>query len=308
MKDVPQDILDVFFEVKELVKGQIVNADTAAPIDLEKDNPQTIDEAKKIVCKRGSWSSHPKMYIAEFWLAFVLFAIEECYIYRQANDFTDLLRPLPHFFMLCILVIFYKITIGQLPLQTTVNKLILNKREYHKKHLHDQYYNARAAADRKGPCNGWGLIFNSKELEEMYKIKQIPVLIHESIVLALSALKYKSFDCMGISALILLKLIEKNNNYTLKWYYKLGSDFDGHNFIVAEQNNNGFVPDAWYDVCTDVLQIHAKNEFLLKYPLLSLEDKTLAVTIKPQDYVYYEGYIRMLNKELTPMNKINLSV
>jgi hypothetical protein len=299
MKPVPQDIQDIFLAIKELVQHQIVNEQLAQPIDVNTLPDQTFENAKNALLKKTKVLQDPRVYLARFWLALFTVVMTEMHKEHDLEDSKTILQPIVLFASIVALICFYESKIGALPLQGSVNKLLLPKKEFEQQQKYINHEYARNEAARKSPLSGWGLIFNEKKLEKIFQERKIPVNIHESILIALSSIKYKSFDCVAITALVLLKLIERTVPCTLKWYYKPGNDVDGHNFIIATDNDdNSFITDPWHGVCTDAGQMILDPNFLLSYPLLSTDDKEILVTIKPEDFKYYQGYIDMMNEAL----------
>ncbi|MGA2655779.1 MAG: hypothetical protein ABSF18_07365 [Gammaproteobacteria bacterium] len=308
MKAVPQDIQEIFFEVKNLVSGRIINAKNAAPIDITTHQVTTLKQAKDVLLKRNQGLGDPRIYIAQFWLVLAFLIIKEINALNNTPNIEGFFRPIMFAFLLVVLVIFYEITIGQLPFQKTVDKLILPKREYEQKQLEVAFWNARCEAEYKGPLSPWRFFNPDPRLEQIFNARKIPVMIHESILRALSALKHKSFDCVAVSSLVWLKLIEKKVPYTLKWYYKSGSDFDGHNFIVVvDHQNECFITDPWYDINTPFEQRLTDKNFPLRYPLLSTDDKSIMATITPAQFVHYQTYIDMMNAELSKQHRAGIN-
>ncbi len=300
MKAVPQDIQKVFLAVKDLVQNQRVSELLAQPIEIDTLPTPALEHAKHAFLQRTQIRQDPRVYLARFWLALVALVVIEMNKDHDLEDIHTLLRPIMLAVVLTALILFYETTIGPLPLQRTVNKCLLPKKEYEQQQKYIDFRLARSEAARKGPRSGWGLLINNPKLEKIFQERKIHVMIQESILIALSSIKYKSFDCVAITGIVLLKLIEQKVPYTLKWYYKPGNHFDGHNFIIAsDSDQDNFIIDPWHGVCTNAKQMDSDSDFLLSYPLLSTDDKEVLATIKPDDFRHYQGYIDMLNEALS---------
>lgn len=307
MKMVPKDIEDVFSAVRDLVKDQIGNVEWATPIKLNTLPDKTIEGAKEFLYKKNQDSINYKTYSARFFIILATLIMIEMGSDLDEENPNRMLKPIGYSIFLMMLLFYYEVTIGPIPLEGNFNKLILTKKEYEKRQRYINLEYVQNDAIRKTPLKGWSLIFAGEKLNRMFEIQNINPLVHESIVFALSSLKYKSFTCVGVTAVTLLQLIEQKVPYTLKWYYKPGNSFDGHNFIMATDNKqNSFIVDPWYGVCIDSNEMSI-DDFELQYPLLTLADKAVLATIKPTDFHYYQGYIDLLN-EAMPQNKRDLRV
>lgn len=307
MKTVPKDIEDVFSAVRDLVKDQIANVEWASPIEPDTLSDKTIAGAKEFLYQKNQDDINYKIYSARFFIILTALIMIEMGLNFDEENPSTILKPIAHSILLMALLFYYETKIGPIPLEGNLNKLILPKKEYEKRQRYINLEYMRNDAIRKSPLKGWSLIFAGEKLERMFEIRDINPMIHESIVFALSSLKHKSFTCVSVAAVTLLKLIEQKVPYTLNWYYKPGNSFDGHNFIIATDNEkNSFIVDPWYGVCADSEQMSV-DDFKLQYPLLALADKAVLATITPNHFKYYRGYIELLN-EAMPQSKRDLRV
>ncbi len=299
MKEVPENIKNVFLAVRTLVEGNIANAQFAEPLDVEKLKVKSVKDANEIIRKKYDAFSHPRVYLAQFWIVLVILMIEESKACYDQNNIHAFVRPVLNAVIIATLVIIYEMLVGQLPFQHTVDKLLLTTQENKQKQLVSAFCQARQEADNKGPLSSWRFFRPDPTLEQLFEAHTIPVMIHESILRALSSLTYNAFDCIGASGLMLLKLIENKCPHEIQWYYKPGSDFDGHNFIVVKTDNNErIINDVWYDVCINESDAYSDPNFLLRYPLYDPADKNKMTSIQPDQHKYYKNYIEMFNKAL----------
>lgn len=122
------------------------------------------------------------------------------------------------------------------------------------------------------------------------------------MIRALFAVKNNSFDCVAISALLILELIRRKVPVLIEQVYKFGPFEDAHSSIMVNHtrgnlcdidslNPDFFIIDPWYRVCLEVATIWKDRDFFCKYPLLDPRDKIVSTAIMgnnpPRGYTEY---------------------
>ncbi len=110
-------------------------------------------------------------------------------------------------------------------------------------------------------------------LENALNDSDIYDLEHSAMVLALFCVQNGAFDCVAISALVTLKLIEKKIPAPIERIAKPGTNvWDAHSFIIVNRsqgnpkdiatwNTDCIIIDPWYGICKKTGEIQADLTF-----------------------------------------------
>jgi hypothetical protein len=127
------------------------------------------------------------------------------------------------------------------------------------------------------------------DLDVKFSQIQRPSFCHKPtdfIRVALSSFDNQSYDCFGVTGLSILMLLLKNIEASVEIFYPTGEGnlLIGHAYCVLNKedssernisrwNDDAFIFDPWYELLISVKEIKQSNNFLEKYPLLSIENK-----------------------------------
>ncbi|NNM59215.1 MAG: hypothetical protein HKM04_05310 [Legionellales bacterium] len=131
----------------------------------------------------------------------------------------------------------------------------------------------------------------------------ISYFMQHAINQGLFSLDHNVFDCVGASALLILKLIDTKiyQNYKIERFYRIGQTKFPHSFVVVNReagdchdifswNDDALAVCAWYGVCLSAKEIKTDPDLLKKY--LLLDPKTCSADeVNPQkklapEYIY----------------------
>ncbi|MFA6037877.1 MAG: hypothetical protein WC748_07150 [Legionellales bacterium] len=315
MNEVPAPIERIFSQVVELTSNHLVGNEGVQRIIKLAPPPRSRKDALEILKQEHKNFDDPRVYISQAWFALAFFIYKEISAYENPKGIHSFIIPLMQSLLLAGVLLYINAIIGPLPGPKILNKLILPQREFEKHQRELAFKQARMNTHRKGPLSPWRIFSSNKELEAVFDSHKIPVLLHESIILALEGLnaKCKGFDCICTCALLLLKLIESKTQHTIKWLYKPGTGIDGQNIILLNHtaggiqnfeqwNDDCIMLDGWHGICKTADQIKEAGNFFSRYPLLSPEDKVVLATIDPSQHANFDYYIKEMNKAIDRSN------
>jgi hypothetical protein len=184
----------------------------------------------------------------------------------------------------------YQLTFGSVPLQSVGAHLFLSSEEAKQLDLEEKFDKTQLQV-RSPFLLGRKFYGNINYLEQ------------DAITRALLGVKNGVFDCVAISALVMLKLIEEGISCPIERVAKMGNDAqDPHSFVVVNRtegtinnvhswNLDAILIDPWYGVYKTAEEIQTDSNFFLTYPLLHPGDKRVMVCVAgnapPAGYRYY---------------------
>ncbi|HSW93410.1 MAG TPA: hypothetical protein VLJ15_03540 [Gammaproteobacteria bacterium] len=187
---------------------------------------------------------------------------------RSSNSFID-------FSLLgFILALFHKSHFQNFPLELTGNQLFFSKKMNEDCRLEDRYNQYMAQTRNSFQC---------------YHPTNNSVL-NESILRGIYGVKNNVHDCVSISAIVLMKLIQTGQYMKIEWLHQEGKNYDGHFYIVVNRqkgklhqlntwNDDAWIIDGWYDFCISAKKIKEDENFFQHYPVLTPERKIVLVDI-----------------------------
>ncbi len=232
-----------------------------------------------------------KVYGAKTWFALFMFSI---LIMKEATKEKPVYLNL---FLPCIFISYllnrYQYYFGAMPFEYIGTKLLLNKSNSEFRDKERKHTMTCLQAKRMHPYSSL-LFFSSTPLSQS---NEIDFLEYDAIMRGLFGLKNKSFDCVSISALVMLKLIEQQipasimrvrpddtgGNPSIKSHHYVLVNFSSGCKLrdVTTWNDDAILIDPWYGICISAKEIKENKEnFFNLYPLLDPSDKVVSTRVQ----------------------------
>lgn len=281
---------EVYEEVRSIAQGKIVNETLSFPIIgaiSESDAKQKYRQKQAAHLAR---QSSPKVLAARNWITLLLACIFLVELLRKEQ------RSLIWLLLLVVSIKaskFHHQTFNTLPLESIGTDYLLSKdvaKEVELNRKFDEYL------AKTQPAKGSLFFFTDKESETAKQDGQIPESEHDAITRALHGVKNGFFDCVSISALVILKLIEKKIPVKIERFHQRGRNTDmPHSFVVVD---DFFIIDPWHCIFTTREKIERDPHFFLKYPLMNITRQTGKVVEVKADSKGYQDYLKLLENYL----------
>lgn len=303
-------------QVRAMVKDQILNSELAKPIYNTQSHLETDAKFKNMFTayRRKKYSVKSRAAKHAFIpIFFLLFLLHEALF---TDDSHYIAKSLFFLFLFTASMHFLKKVIGYNPMEAIGTRFFLDSET--SKHLAKvrKYDAVQTFANHRGVLSPWRLIWSDKQLEEAMSDLDMHVMEHEVMLCALYAIKYEVFDCLAISAITMLKLVEAKIPLRLERFGRNKGDCYGHNFIVVNRaeksdsndiktwNDDSYILCPWYNVCKSAADIKKDPKFFLEYPLFRVTNIEVIADIqgdKPPKA--YKIYLNKLNDTLEQYSK-----
>ena len=242
---------------------------------------------------------------AKYWLLFLVLAALLAKELIQ-NDRPNYISVLMLDLLFGIFLKTHQRYFGTIPFQSVGTMLFLNKaderlcendRQYEITHL--QVKNASLLSPLR--------LFSSNFLDKAFESGKLDFYEHDAILRCFFGLKNKSFDCVNISVLLFLSLIEIELPTSILRIKPATPNIYGHHYVltnfsdksnlrdIATWNDDALIVDPWYEVCVTAREINNDKDFFIRYPLLNPHDKIIAARVwgnKPSQ-VYKDAVVKM---------------
>lgn len=272
---------DAFNEVCNLVFNKIMGQGLNKPIE----HCSSEKEAKNVFIQKAenfhSTKLDPKRMIAKYWLLIV------CMLYSSIKEISKDEPDYSNVFVKTVLGIFlikiYQNIFASIPLQG-VGTRSLDSTTHTEIALEQKFDKTMLQTQRAGLLGYYRFFSGDVELERALEDKRISSFDRDAMVRGLFAVKNGSFECVSISALVILELVRRKVPALIERIVKVGEHLDPHSFIMVNRrqgnikdihslNADCMIIDAWYGICLTIGEIRQDPCFYYKYPLLSLKDK-----------------------------------
>lgn len=243
-----------------------------------------------------------KPSIARSWLmlcSFSILMIRET-TKEQSNYLTSILMSA----FIGYLLYQYRRLFGSMPFEYVGTRLLLEKKDSELCELAVKHEMTYIQAERMSPHHSWRL-FSSNPLDNALQSREINFFEHNAILRGLFSLKNKSFDCVSISALVMLMLIEQRIPASITRVMTYQPGITSHHYVVVNLspacklhdintwNDDAIVIDPWYGACAPAKEIKGNKDFFDQYPLLDPRDKVISTRI--QENRYSSGHLFAVN-------------
>jgi hypothetical protein len=134
--------------------------------------------------------------------------------------------------------------------------------------------------------------FNPNPLDKALTFNQMDYFEYNAIMRGLFGLQNSSFDCVSISALVMLALIEQQIPFTIMRIKPANPSVYSHHYVIVNLspqsklrdvttwNDDTILVDPWYGICTSAKEIKGDRDFFNRYPLLLPGDKVISCSIQ----------------------------
>jgi hypothetical protein len=291
----------VFRSVCSLTEGSIVNKELAF---ADKDN--YLQQYNNWIKKMDA----PRPFVAKAWFLFFVFA--SLILKEMIRDEPNFVRPIMLIIVLAPLLKLYQLTFGSMPFESIGINLFLNEADRKLCESEAKFNMTYLQAQRMSPLS----FFNSNPLTRTFQLGEFDCFEHEAILRCLFGLKNNSFDCVSISALVVLTLIEQKLPASILRVRSGNASIAGHHYVLVNLakdcklyaiqtwNDDAILIDPWYGVCVSAKEIKADNNFFKKYPLLTPYDKNISKPIegdKPTpSYQFAVSIFKQLRDQFVP--------
>lgn len=306
------------------IKNNVVNKELAYPTENQEIN--NFEQAKQEYLRRFNEYfkkiNGPRALAAKYWIlpaVFFCLLLHEFFIKEEAN----LSAPFIITFMLALFTLKYQTLFTDMPFQyRSVGSFFLKPEELKLcEYSNKMNKTIKQTSNLMGPYSSLVCFFNKdKNLNKALRSFSVTHYEHQAILRGLIGIKNKVFDCISLSALLTLKLIEKEIPLSIERIIKNGNAFDGHSYIIVNRdaeseltnmdtwNDSCFIIDAWYELFISAKEIKQNKDFLLRYPLLNPYDKVAVMRIMgdnpPESYKDYLASLNnLLNQNETMSSK-----
>lgn len=288
---------EVLNDIKTLVRNNIANEEMSF---VTKDN---YDEAFKQEVARYR---NPKVHLAKRWLsitAFVFLILNECLKQENANYYFVLQMGL-------LLVMFectYEKRFINPPLESIGTQLLLDKKEAH----FIDCTSRNTISFKQAESLSFPGFFQKTFLDSAF-LKDMDYQEFNAMWRGLLSLKNNAFDCVSISVLVILSLIEKELPCiiqraralpgNLSHFYTMVNLSESSDFQqVSTWNDDAILLDPWYRISITAKALKADKDFFENYPLLDPKNKKLSKAIyannPPPGYLLAMEKFQILREE-----------